>query len=399
MSEVRGPVVHYLNQFFAGLGGEEAAGHEPVRLDGPQGPGPRAGRRRPRARRHDRVRRRPLRRGRGGLARRAARLARRAATVRADLRTVVRLRSLRLRLRRARARGRTPRDPGRRRDDAGLARGHGGRGRRLRRADRARTWPACARSCRSMADLGAAARRRRARSAGPTRRATSPGVSARWCGPIARAPRGPSTCCSRSSPATSAPRSGPPAIASPPAPAVTDLSATVVALVTEAGCVPQGNPDRLPTRHANVWLAISARRASPRSSPAPTSPCTPASTPRRRTPTRTGWCRWTRRASWSARGAFARLHDAFYTTSGVDTPVATAAKFGQEIAARAAGGAGRRRDPHRHLRHRYALRGNACEGVRERGHRDRVRDRTADDRTDGGDEPHPAGSVDHPPHG
>jgi len=34
-----------------------------------------------------------------------------------------------------------------------------------------------------------------------------------------------------------------------------------------------------------------------------------------------------------SRGAFGSLHDAFYTTSGVDTPVATAAKFGQEIAA------------------------------------------------------------------
>ena len=33
------------------------------------------------------------------------------------------------------------------------------------------------------------------------------------------------------------------------------------------------------------------------------------------------------------RGAFGSLHAAFYTTSGVDTPVATAAKFGQEIAA------------------------------------------------------------------
>src|SRR4051812_11129453 len=32
-------VVHYVNQFFAGLGGEEAAGHEPVRIDGPVGPG------------------------------------------------------------------------------------------------------------------------------------------------------------------------------------------------------------------------------------------------------------------------------------------------------------------------------------------------------------------------
>ena len=32
-------VVHYLNQFFAGLGGEEAAGHEPVRIEGAVGPG------------------------------------------------------------------------------------------------------------------------------------------------------------------------------------------------------------------------------------------------------------------------------------------------------------------------------------------------------------------------
>jgi glycine reductase len=32
-------VVHYLNQFFAGLGGEEAAGHAPVRLEGAVGPG------------------------------------------------------------------------------------------------------------------------------------------------------------------------------------------------------------------------------------------------------------------------------------------------------------------------------------------------------------------------
>ena len=31
--------VHYLNQFFAGLGGEEAAETPPTRLDGPVGPG------------------------------------------------------------------------------------------------------------------------------------------------------------------------------------------------------------------------------------------------------------------------------------------------------------------------------------------------------------------------
>ena len=32
-------VVHYLNQFFAGLGGEAYANLEPRMLDGPQGPG------------------------------------------------------------------------------------------------------------------------------------------------------------------------------------------------------------------------------------------------------------------------------------------------------------------------------------------------------------------------
>ena len=31
--------------------------------------------------------------------------------------------------------------------------------------------------------------------------------------------------------------------------------------------------------------------------------------------------------------AFGALHDAFYTTSGVDTPIAIAARHGQEIAA------------------------------------------------------------------
>ena len=39
----------------------------------------------------------------------------------------------------------------------------------------------------------------------------------------------------------------------PPA-AIPDITTVKLALVTEAGCVPQGNPDRLPTRHANVWL-------------------------------------------------------------------------------------------------------------------------------------------------
>jgi glycine reductase len=34
-----------------------------------------------------------------------------------------------------------------------------------------------------------------------------------------------------------------------------------------------------------------------------------------------------------AEGRIGKLHETFYTTTGVDTPVAAAAKFGQEIAA------------------------------------------------------------------
>ena len=45
------------------------------------------------------------------------------------------------------------------------------------------------------------------------------------------------------------------------------------------------------------------------------------------------------------------------------------------------------------------MRGNAGEGVRTRGHPDRVHHRTSDDRPDGGGEPHPARRVDHPSDG
>ena len=45
----------------------------------------------------------------------------------------------------------------------------------------------------------------------------------------------------------------------PPA-RVDDLSQALIALVTEAGCVPQGNPDRLPSVRAQVWLRKRARR-------------------------------------------------------------------------------------------------------------------------------------------
>ncbi len=118
----------------------------------------------------------------------------------------------------------------------------------------------------------------------------------------------------------------------PPAPAVADLASVRLALVTEAGCVPQGNPDRLPTRHANRWLRYPIGGADTLAGGAYESVHAGFDTadanldPNRLVPLDAA-------RALERRGAFGALHDAFYTTSGVDTPVATSATFGQEIAA------------------------------------------------------------------
>jgi glycine reductase complex component B subunit gamma len=117
----------------------------------------------------------------------------------------------------------------------------------------------------------------------------------------------------------------------PPAPPVEDLQAATIALVTEAGCVPQGNPDRLPTRHASTWLRYPLDGVDTLSADAYESihagfDTTAANLdPNRLVPLDAA------RSLEGAR-AFGRLHDVFFTTSGVDTPVATAATFGREMA-------------------------------------------------------------------
>jgi glycine reductase len=118
----------------------------------------------------------------------------------------------------------------------------------------------------------------------------------------------------------------------PPPPPVADLTATKIALVTEAGCVPQGNPDRLPTRHANVWLRypivdVDSLNADAYESVHAGFDTTLANQdPNRLVPLDAA------RALERER-VFGALHEAFYTTSGVDTPIAVAARHGQEIAA------------------------------------------------------------------
>jgi betaine reductase len=116
----------------------------------------------------------------------------------------------------------------------------------------------------------------------------------------------------------------------PPAP-VADLSQALLALVTEAGCVPQGNPDRLPSVRAQAWLRYSLageKRLEPgqyESVHGGFDVGLANEDPNRLVPLDTV-------TALVDEGRIGRLHDRFYTTTGNGTPVATAAAFGQEIA-------------------------------------------------------------------
>ena len=116
----------------------------------------------------------------------------------------------------------------------------------------------------------------------------------------------------------------------PPAP-VPDLARAKLALVTEAGCVPQGNPDRLPTIRAHAWLrypiAEEDELAAGRYESVHGGFDVGAANadPNRLVPL--DIIRLLERE-----GRIGSVHDAFYTTTGNGTPVAAATKFGQEIA-------------------------------------------------------------------
>ena len=151
-----------------------------------------------------------------------------------------------------------------------------------------------------------------------------------------------------------------------PAPPVEDLASVRLALVTEAGCVPQGNPDRLPTRHANVWLRYRLDGAgSLAAGRLRVGACRVRHHGGERGPEPARAAR--RRARARARGvgrhpARRVLHHDRRGHAGRGGGALRAGDRGG-----AAGGAGRGGDPDRHLRHRHALRGNAGEGDRAEG--------------------------------
>jgi glycine reductase len=118
----------------------------------------------------------------------------------------------------------------------------------------------------------------------------------------------------------------------PPPAAVPDVSTALLALVTESGCVPQGNPDRLPTIRAQRWLRYELGGAPALVSGEYESvhggfDVTLANEdPNRLVPLDTV-------TALAAEGRIGRIHDVFYTTTGNGTPVASSTRFGREIAA------------------------------------------------------------------
>lgn len=117
-----------------------------------------------------------------------------------------------------------------------------------------------------------------------------------------------------------------------PAPPVQNLASATIALVTESGCVPTGNPDRVPSRRAHRWfrysIAISQDMLPAEWETIHGGYDTTAALaePERLVPL--GALR-----RLEAQGRIAGIHPWLYTMAGVDTTVANAARFGQEIGA------------------------------------------------------------------
>jgi glycine reductase len=323
-------VVHYLNQFFAGLGGEEAAGHEPVRLDGPQGPG------------------RAL--GAAGLTvdvtlacgddrfatDEAASLARLIAWIEEHAPDVLVCGPSFGSGRYGYACGVLAREAGRRGipvvaamtpDSPGVLASEGA-------AFIIPTGSSVAGMREAVPAMAALATRllSGATIGGPEEEGylprglrtnalvDEPGAAravrlllAKLAGDVRTevAPRGDRV--------------------DPPAP-LPDAATACIALVTEAGCVPQGNPDRLPTRHASTWLRYPLEGVATMTRDGYVSVHAGFDTtaanldPNRLVPLDAA-------RALVGSGRIGRLHEEFFTTSGVDTPVAVAVRMGQEIAA------------------------------------------------------------------
>ncbi len=116
----------------------------------------------------------------------------------------------------------------------------------------------------------------------------------------------------------------------PPPPRVPDLRRATLALVTEAGCVPQGNPDGLRSIRASAWLRYPLPGATLGKGEYEFVHGGYDVTAANDDPNRLVPLDVVRELE--SEGRIGRLHGVFYTTTGNGTTVAAATRFGQEIA-------------------------------------------------------------------
>ena len=115
-----------------------------------------------------------------------------------------------------------------------------------------------------------------------------------------------------------------------PAPPVADLRSAVIALVTEGGIVPKGNPDRIEAHNASKYCKYSIRNLNDLTGEAFQTvhggydPVYANDDPDRVLPLDAA-------RLLEAEGAFARLFNDYYVTVGNVTAVASAARYGREI--------------------------------------------------------------------
>lgn len=117
----------------------------------------------------------------------------------------------------------------------------------------------------------------------------------------------------------------------PPAPPILDLSQATVALVTEGGLVPEDNPDRIESSSATRWARYPVEMLEENSDPSFRS-------------IHAGYdSRWVdadpdrmvpldAMRALEAEGVIGRLHEYFYVTTGTGTTVSHAERMGEEIA-------------------------------------------------------------------
>lgn len=118
-----------------------------------------------------------------------------------------------------------------------------------------------------------------------------------------------------------------------PAQAITDMKNTTIALVTSGGIVPKGNPDRIEASSAtkygtySIARVMSAEEVAYATAHGGYDPTYANNDPNRVLPI-------DELREMEKAGEFKKLYDYFFTTVGNGTPVAAAKKFGEEIGAR-----------------------------------------------------------------